>query len=66
MFDMQARTFVAGQSGLVGSAVARQLQALGADQLVLRTRQQLDLTNQTSVEDFFASERPEYVFFVRG
>lgn len=54
--------FVAGHRGMVGSAIVRRLQAEGFDNLVLRTRQELDLTDQHAVETFFASERPEYVF----
>jgi GDP-L-fucose synthase len=60
--DVHDRIHVAGHRGLVGSALVRRLQAEGADNLVLRTHQQLDLTEQAAVEDFFASERPEYVF----
>lgn len=57
-----ARIYVAGHRGLVGSAIVRRLQAEGADNLVLRTRAELDLTDQAAVEAFFAAERPEYVF----
>jgi GDP-L-fucose synthase len=60
--DMHDRIYVAGHRGLVGSALVRRLQGEGADNLVLRTHQQLDLTDQTAVEAFFANERPEYVF----
>jgi GDP-L-fucose synthase len=57
-----SKIYVAGHRGMVGSAIVRRLQAEGYDNLVLRTRQQLDLTDQRAVEAFFASERPEYVF----
>ena len=60
--DMHGRIYVAGHRGLVGSAVVRRLQAEGATDLVLRTRTELDLTNQAAVEAFFSSERPDYVF----
>lgn len=60
--NIHARIYVAGHRGLVGSAIVRQLQARGASNLLLRTHQQLDLTNQSDVEQFFASERPDYVF----
>lgn len=60
--DLHDRIYVAGHRGLVGSALVRRLQADGADNLVLRTHQQLDLTEQAAVDDFFAQERPEYVF----
>jgi GDP-L-fucose synthase len=54
--------FVAGHKGLVGSAITRALQKEGYSNLLLRDRAQLDLTNQQQVNDFFASERPAYVF----
>jgi GDP-L-fucose synthase len=57
-----ASIFVAGHRGLVGSAIVRQLQAEGAQRLILRPRQELDLTDQAAVEAFFASDKPEYVF----
>lgn len=60
--DIHARIYVAGHRGLVGSAIVRHLLAEGADNLVLRTHQELDLTHQGQVEEFFASEKPEYVF----
>ena len=54
--------YVAGHRGLVGSALVRVLQAQGYGNLVLRTSQQLDLLNQAAVADFFATEKPDYVF----
>jgi GDP-L-fucose synthase len=60
--DLHDSIYVAGHRGLVGSALVRRLQSEGADNLVLRTRQQLDLTDQAAVEAFFANERPGYVF----
>jgi GDP-L-fucose synthase len=54
--------FVAGHNGLVGSAIVRQLRAAGADQLLLRTRAELDLRSAVAVERFFAEQRPQYVF----
>ena len=57
-----SKIFVAGHRGLVGSAICRRLSALGYDNLVLRTRGQLNLRNQTEVDRFFATEHPEYVF----
>jgi GDP-L-fucose synthase len=60
--DRAARIFVAGHRGLVGSAICRRLRAAGYHGLMLRTREQLDLTDQTEVQTFFATERPEYVF----
>jgi GDP-L-fucose synthase len=60
--DLNASIFVAGHRGLVGSAIVRRLQAQGAANLLLRTRAQLDLTEQDAVADFFQRERPQYVF----
>jgi GDP-L-fucose synthase len=57
-----ARIYVAGHRGLVGSAVVRKLQSEGYSDLVLRSHKELDLVRQVDVEDFFKSERPEYVF----
>jgi GDP-L-fucose synthase len=57
-----ARIYVAGHHGLVGSAIVRRLQADGATHLILRSHRELDLINQAAVEAFFAAERPEYVF----
>ncbi len=60
------RIFVAGHRGLVGSAVVRALRAKGFDNLLLRTRQELDLTDQAAVYRFFDEQRPDYVFLVAG
>jgi GDP-L-fucose synthase len=58
----EARIFVAGHRGLVGSAIVRRLEAEGYSNLLLRTSKELDLRDQRAVSDFFAKERPEYVF----
>ena len=58
----ESRIYVAGHRGLVGSALVRRLRAAGFANLLLRDRGELDLTRSPAVEDFFASERPEYVF----
>jgi GDP-L-fucose synthase len=60
--DVHGKIFVAGHRGLVGHAVVRRLEREGADNLVLRTHAELDLTDQAAVDAFFASERPDYVF----
>ncbi len=57
-----SKIYVAGHRGLVGSALMRQLRARGYRHLVTRTHAELDLTNQSAVQDFFAREKPEYVF----
>jgi GDP-L-fucose synthase len=54
--------YVAGHRGLVGSAIVRELSKQRFANLVLRTRQQLDLTRQAAVDRFFFEERPDYVF----
>jgi len=56
-----SKIYVAGHSGLVGSALMRQLQARGYKNLVKRTHAELDLADQAAVRDFFAQEKPEYV-----
>ena len=60
--DLNAKIYVAGHRGLVGSALMRQLQAKGYSNIVTRTHNELDLTNQQAVQDFFELEKPEYVF----
>ena len=57
-----ARIFVAGHRGMVGSAIVRRLRRGGYGNLLLRGRDELDLTDQAAVERFFATERPDYVF----
>jgi len=56
-----AKIYIAGHRGLVGSALIRQLRLKGYANIVTRTHDELDLTNQKLVADFFASEKPEYV-----
>ncbi|MCK0070283.1 GDP-L-fucose synthase [Kordiimonas laminariae] len=60
--DRNAKVFVAGHRGLVGSALVRRLKEKGFNNLLLKTRPELDLTNQQAVEAFFEIEQPEYVF----
>ena len=57
-----SRVFVAGHRGLVGSAIHRRLTSLGFNRLICRSRSELDLLDATAVDQFFANERPEYVF----
>jgi GDP-L-fucose synthase len=60
--DNSATIFVAGHRGLVGSAIVRRLEAGNHTRILTRARSELDLTDQPRVEQFFASERPQYVF----
>jgi len=60
--NRDARIYVAGHRGLAGSALVRALQKHGYNNLILRTHAELDLTCQAAVEEFFAREKPEYVF----
>lgn len=56
------KIYIAGHRGLVGSAIVRKLQQLNFSNVIARTRQELDLFNQQKVEQFFATEKPDYVF----
>ncbi|MFA7245486.1 MAG: GDP-L-fucose synthase [Candidatus Magasanikbacteria bacterium] len=56
-----SKIYVAGHNGMVGSAILRLLEKQGYTNIIIRTREELDLTNQQSVADFFATEKPEYV-----
>ncbi|RKZ50117.1 MAG: GDP-L-fucose synthase [Gammaproteobacteria bacterium] len=56
-----SRIYVAGHKGLVGSAIVRKLQTEGFDNLLLRTHQELELTDQNAVKEFFETEKPEFV-----
>jgi GDP-L-fucose synthase len=60
--NSNAKIFVAGHRGMVGSAIVRALQSAGYGNLLLRSRTELDLCNQRAVEEFFSQQRPEYVF----
>lgn len=60
--DKNCRIFVAGHRGLVGSALVRRLKDEGYHELILRTHDQLDLTDQQATEEFFRKEKPGYVF----
>ena len=60
--NKDSKIFVAGHRGLVGSAILKNLKAKGYTNFVLRTHAELDLTDQQAVHDFFAAEKPEYVF----
>ena len=66
MIDRDARVFVAGHRGLVGSALMRRLAADGFSNLVTATRDEVDLRDQSAVSEWFAANRPDYVFLVAG
>ena len=62
MMDKDAKIYVAGHRGMVGSAIVRELRAQGYDNIITRTHNELDLIDQRAVDGFFATEKPEYVF----
>jgi len=57
-----SRIYVAGHRGMVGSSIVRKLKAQGYSNLILRTSKELDLRNQTDLNEFFAKEKPQFVF----
>ncbi|HEY1085849.1 MAG TPA: GDP-L-fucose synthase [Candidatus Saccharimonadales bacterium] len=59
--DKNAKIYVAGHRGLVGSAIVRKLESLGFVNIIVRSRKELDLTDQVAVRAFFEQEQPEYV-----
>ena len=60
--EKDSSIFVAGHRGLVGSAIVRSLQSNGFKNILSKTHKELDLTNQSAVEEFLNKEKPEYVF----
>lgn len=60
--EKEAKIYVAGHRGMVGSSILRHLLAQGYSNLILRTSAELDLRNQAAVDTFFAQEKPDYVF----
>ena len=56
------KIYIAGHRGMVGSAIVQRLNDLGYKNIVTRTSKELDLTNQAAVNDFFETEKPDYVF----
>jgi len=64
--ERNARVFIAGHGGLVGSAMLRRLERDGYRTLLTATRDQLDLRDQAAVHYWFRANRPEYVFLVAG
>ena len=62
MMEKNAKIYVAGHRGMVGSAIVRELERQGYTNIVTRTHKELDLCRQDAVEAFFEEEKPEYVF----
>ena len=62
MMEKNVKKSVAGQRGMVGSAIVRELERQGYTNIVTRTHKELNLCRQDAVEAFFAEEKPEYVF----
>lgn len=62
MFNQEAKIYVAGHTGLLGSALLRKLQENNYTNILTSTSQDLDLTNKQAVEEFFKQHRPEYIF----
>ena len=60
--NLNSRIYIAGHTGLVGSAIKRALYSEGYNNLIFRTKDELDLTDQKAVNEFFSKEKPEYVF----
>ena len=60
--EKNSKIFVAGHNGLVGSAIVRKLRNEGYNNLILRSRRELDLRDQRTVRHFFSTDKPEYVF----
>ena len=58
-----AKIYVAGHRGMVGSAIVRELNRQGYTNIITRTHRELDLCRQDAVEEFFDMEKPEYVFW---
>jgi GDP-L-fucose synthase len=60
--ELNSKIYIAGHRGMVGSAITRNLQKKGFTNFITRTSAELDLRNQQAVSDFFAAEKPDYVF----
>ena len=61
-----SKYYIAGHCGMVGSAILRQLEAMGESNIVTRTHAELDLTNQLAVRDFMQAEQPDVVILAAG
>ncbi|MEP2237181.1 MAG: NAD-dependent epimerase/dehydratase family protein, partial [Maribacter sp.] len=61
MLNKEAKIYIAGHRGLVGSAIVKNLESKGYKNLIFRTHKELDLTDANKVAEFFESEKPSYV-----
>lgn len=66
MFNKNSKIYVAGHKGLIGSALIKVLLEQGFNNVITRTREELELTDRLAVEDFFKEEAPEYIFLAAG
>lgn len=66
MFDKNSKIYVAGHTGLLGSAMLKLLNQNGYENIITKTHQELELTNKVSVEQFFSETKIEYIFFCAG
>ena len=66
MMEKDAKIYVAGHRGMVGSAIVRELHRQGYENIIFRTHQELDLCRQDDVWQFFSEEKPDYVFLAAG
>ncbi len=64
--NKDSKIYVAGHTGLLGSALLKRLKSEGYSNIVTRTHAELDLTRQEMVQEFFKNEQPEYVFLCAG
>jgi GDP-L-fucose synthase len=60
--ELNSKIYIAGHRGMVGSAIMRNLQSKGYNNIITRTSKELDLRNSQAVSDFFSAEKPEFVF----
>lgn len=64
--NLSDKIYIAGHTGLVGSAIVRNLESQGFNNIITRTHKELDLTKQVQVDDFFKQEKPDYVILAAG
>ena len=66
MLDKKSKIYVAGHTGLLGSAIIKKLNGSGYSNIIAKSHSELDLTDRKAVDDFFKKEKPEYVFLAAG